>query len=310
MPARRIDLNLFRVLDAIHVHGGVSAAARALRLTQPAVTHALNRLREHFGDPLFVRQGNRVVPTARMLQVIGDVQLHLRGLQASVQRDVPFVPKTLETTFVLGLRDVFEPFVLPPLVRRLAERAPGVRVVSRRVAAGELERDLLAGTLDMAIDRRSRVGARVASCRAMDESLVVAMRRDHPLAKQPLRRRDYQAAAHVAVSWQSQAIPLYLALHQADHERDVRVTCQSHLAAGQVAADTDLLLVLPSAYAARLAALLPLALRPLPLKLKPEPILAYWAAARGEDTAHAWLRSEVMAAIGAPSSSGRTPRRR
>lgn len=93
MPARRIDLNLFRVLDAIHVHGGVSAAARALRLTQPAVTRASNRPREHFGDPLFVRQGNRVVPTARMLQVIGDVQPHLRGLQASVQRDVPFVPK-------------------------------------------------------------------------------------------------------------------------------------------------------------------------------------------------------------------------
>lgn len=112
------------------------------------------------------------------------------------------------------------------------------------------------------------------------------------------------------MSWQSEAIPLYLARHQADLEHDVRVICQSHFAASQVAADTDLLLVLPSAYAARLAALLPLAVRPLPLKLKPEPILTYWAAARGEDPAYAWLRGEVMAAIGMPSPSGRKPRRR
>ena len=62
-PDLRMDLNLFRVLEAIHTQGGISAAARSLHLTQPAITHSLNRLRELFGDPLFVRQGNRVIPT-------------------------------------------------------------------------------------------------------------------------------------------------------------------------------------------------------------------------------------------------------
>jgi hypothetical protein len=62
----RIDLNLFRVLDAIYTYGGVSAAARVLHLTQPAVTHALKRLRDHLGDPLFVRQGNRLLPTEKV----------------------------------------------------------------------------------------------------------------------------------------------------------------------------------------------------------------------------------------------------
>ena len=65
----RMNLNLFRVLDAVYTHGGISAAARALHLTQPAITHSLNRLRELFGDPLFLRQGNRMVPTDRVRTV-------------------------------------------------------------------------------------------------------------------------------------------------------------------------------------------------------------------------------------------------
>lgn len=308
MSASRIDLNLFRVLEAVHVHGGVTAAARALHLTQPAVTHALNRLRQHFGDPLFVRQGNRVVPTERMLQVIGEVQLHLRGLQTSVQRNQPFQPRSLEAVFTIGLRDELEPAALPALVRRLAERAPGVRVTSRRVVTGELERDLLGGTLDLVIDRRHRVGARVASEPVAEEALMVAMRRDHPLAKQPLRRREYLEAAHVAVSSRSEAVPLYMLLHQGDLDRDVHVTCQKYSTAGQVAADTDLLLTLPSAYAKSLAAVLPLVVKPLPLKLKPDPVIAYWAAARNEDPAHAWLRDETIAAVRAASGSARKSR--
>jgi DNA-binding transcriptional LysR family regulator len=82
-PDLRMDLNLFRALDAIYTQGGISAAARALPLTQPAITHALNRLRELFGDPLFVRQGNRVIPTHKARAVMAEVQLHLKGLQAT-----------------------------------------------------------------------------------------------------------------------------------------------------------------------------------------------------------------------------------
>ena len=131
MSGRRIDLNLFRVLDAIHVHGGISAAARALHLTQPAVTHSLNRLREHFGDPLFVRQGNRVVPTERTRRMIGEVQLHLKGLQATTQRQAAFSPQTLELSFTVGFRDVLESIAFPSLLRRLALRPRPVSPAGR-----------------------------------------------------------------------------------------------------------------------------------------------------------------------------------
>lgn len=295
--SRRIDLNLFRVLDAIHVHGGISAAARALHLTQPAVTHALNRLRAQFDDPLFVRQGNRVVPTERTRAMIGEVQLHLKGLQATTQRQAPFSPQTLELSFTVGFRDVLESIAFPPLMQRLAERAPGVRIVSRRVAAGDVERELVAGTLDLAVDRRLRAGARVTSEHLLDEPLVVAMRRGHALDGRVLRRADYFAAQHVAVSSLGEPIALDLLLQQDGRDRELRLVCQHYFGACQVVAASDLLLTLPASYAASLATLLPLSLQPLPLKLKPVPIHAYWLASRHDDASHAWLRDQVMAAI-------------
>ncbi|HET6431305.1 LysR family transcriptional regulator [Dyella sp.] len=308
---RRIDLNLFRVLAAIDTHGGISAAARALHLTQPAVTHALNRLRTLFDDPLFVRQGNRVVATDRTRGVMADVQLHLKGLHAAVRQQSSFDPATLEMTFAVGFRDVLESIAFPALMRRLAGQAPGVRIVSRRVATAELERELVAGSLDMVVDRRQRVSARIGSEHLLDESLVVAMRAQHPLARAPLRRADYLGARHVAVSSLGEPVALDVLLNQDGRDRDVGLICQHYFAACQIAADTDLLLTLPASYAASLTPLLPLAVRPLPLALKPIPILAYWHASRQSEQAHAWLRGQVMEAIrDAPAFRTAPPRRR
>ena len=311
----RIDLNLFRVLDAIYTHGGISAAARALHLTQPAVTHALNRLRAHFGDPLFVRQGNRVVPTERTRAVIGDVQQHLKALQAITRQQVSFAPASLELSFAVGFRDVLESIVFPPLMARLAREAPGVRLLSRRVAADEVGRELAAGTLDLVVDRRLPVGARVVSEHLLDESLVVAMRVGHPLAHVPLRRADYFAARHVAVSPLGEAIALDVLLGQDGRFRQLRLICQHYFAACQTVAASDLLLTMPASYAASLAPLLPIVVQPLPLALKPIPILAYWHESRQGDRSHAWLRQQVIEVIGAapafqPAGTGRARRTR
>lgn len=63
MALNRLDLNLLHVFDTIYREGSLTRAARALHLTQPAVSHSLSRLRDHFDDPLFTRQGNQMVPT-------------------------------------------------------------------------------------------------------------------------------------------------------------------------------------------------------------------------------------------------------
>ncbi|WP_070107177.1 LysR family transcriptional regulator [Burkholderia plantarii] len=293
----RLDLNLFRVLDAIYVHGGISAAARALHLTQPAVTHALNRLRSHFGDPLFVRQGNRVTPTERTRAVIADVQRHLKGLQAAVHAQASFVPATVEQRFVVGVRDVLESIALPQLVERLAQEAPRVTLVSRRVALADVGRELASGQLDLAVERRVPTGPHVVRDELADDALVVVLRRDHPLAAGPLRRADYFAARHVSVSPLGEPNSLDVLLAADGKFRRIQLTCQHYFAACQIAAAGDLLLTLPRSYALRMTGLLPIVVKPVPLRVKPYAIHAYWHESRDADRMHRWFRERVAAIV-------------
>jgi DNA-binding transcriptional LysR family regulator len=292
----RIDLNLFRVLDAIYTQGGVSAAARVLHLTQPAVTHALRRLRDQLGDPLFVRQGNRLLPTDKVRAMMPAVQGHLKGLLASAHAQPSFDPARLQMEFVIGFRDILESIALPRLMDSIGREAPGVRVVSRRVAADEVERELSTGALDLAVDRPLRAGEHISHRRLLDETLVVVMRRDHPLSRS-LRRADYLTAQHVTVSPLGEASALDTLLGQNGMFREVRMVAQHYFSACQITAASDLLLTVPKAYADHLAVLLPIAMQPLPVRIKAIPILAYWHDSKDSDQAHRWFRERLVKSI-------------
>ena len=300
----RIDLNLFRVLDAIDSHGGISAAARALHLTQPAVTHALNRLREALGDPLFVRQGNRMLPTHRTRSMMPQVRLHLRGLQSTTHTPADFLPSQLQLVFTVGFRDVLESIAFPPLIATIGAQAPKVHVVSRRVATAQVSRELIAGEVDLVVDRRHSAEAPISSHHLGDETLVVAMRRDHPLARGKLKRADYLGARHVAVSALGEAVPLDVLLAQDGRAREIQLLCQHYFSACQVVVASDLLLTMPHSYAAGFARLLPVVTQPLPFKLRPIPIMAYWHRSRDEDRAHQWFREQVIATIAGTATFG------
>ncbi|MEO8998520.1 MAG: LysR family transcriptional regulator [Rhodanobacter sp.] len=292
----RIDLNLFHVLDAIYSHGGVSAAARVLHLTQPAVTHALQRLRDQLGDPLFVRQGNRLLPTEKVRAMMPAVQLHLKGLHASAHAQPRFDPAQLDLQFSVGFRDILESIALPALLARIERHAPQLRVVSRRVAADDVERELATGSVDLVVDRPLRAGARISCQHLLNESLVVLMHADHPCAKQ-LKRGDYMAAQHVAVSPLGEANALDMLLGQNGLFRQVRLVCQHYFSACQIAAGTQMLLTVPRSYALHLATLLPITVQPLLIRLKAFPILAYWHESKDDDRVHAWFRQWVFEAI-------------
>ena len=292
----RIDLNLFRVLDAIYTQGGVSAAARVLHLTQPAVTHALRRLRDQLGDPLFVRQGNRLLPTDKVRAMMPAVQGHLKGLLASTHAQPSFDPSRLQMEFVIGFRDILESIALPGLMASIGRDAPGVRVVSRRVAADEVERELSTGALDLAVDRPLRAGERISHRRLLDETLVVVMRRDHPLSRQ-LRRADYLDAQHVTVSPLGESSALDALMGQNGMFREVRMVAQHYFSACQIVAASDLLLTVPKAYADHMAPLLPIAIQPLPVRIKAIPILAYWHDSKDNDRAHRWFRERLVKSI-------------
>jgi DNA-binding transcriptional LysR family regulator len=245
---------------------------------------------------LFVRQGNRLLPTDKARAMMPSVQAHLKGLLASAHAQATFTPARLQMEFAIGFRDILESIALPRLVAEIGREAPGVRLLSRRVAADEMERELSAGALDLIVDRPLRAGPRISTQHLLDETLVVAMRRDHPFARQ-LSRADYLAAQHVIVSPLGEPNALDTLLGQKGAFREVRMVAQHYFAACQIVAASDLLLTVPRAYAEHLAPLLPMALQPLPMRIKAIPILAYWHESRNDDPAHAWFRERLVKSI-------------
>jgi DNA-binding transcriptional LysR family regulator len=318
----RIDLNLFRVMDAVYEHGGISGAARQLHLSQPAVSHALARLRRLWGDALFVRQGNRMVPTELTRRVIGEVQAHLRGLQSLMGQAETFEPQTLDMTLRLGMRDVLEAITLPPLVAQLAQAAPRVRIASVRVPRDALERMLTQGEVDLVIDRQRRVAGRIQGVHLADDTLAVILRQGHVLLDRDARRAqagppaisaaDYFSQQHVMVSMQPdqpdplQAVWSALGLG----ERDVILRCQHYFAAANVVAHSQVLLTLPRTYAEQLARTMPLVVCELPVPVPSIGIWMYWHAERDADPVHRWLREsvarEAFVATGGVAAGART----
>jgi len=176
-----MDLNLFRVFDVIYSERNLTRAAEVLNLTQPAVSHALSRLRDQFEDPLFIRQGNKMQPTAVSKNVIAEVREALHQLQISLQQSRHFNPKQSRKQFSISLPDLLETSYLPLIASILEKQAPTIRLTSVKLFRRDMETKLAAGELDFAIDILLPVSKAVKHRPIRQDNLVMIMRQEHPL---------------------------------------------------------------------------------------------------------------------------------
>ena len=143
MDLQRIDLNLMVAFEALMAERSVSAAATRLRVSQPAMSSALARLRSLFGDELFVRSGRSMLPTVRAIQLEAQVRQALGQLRAALEPQSPFDPRTSRRIFNVSGGDYATMLMLPRLAACLAEEAPAVGLRFRFV-----EKDLTFDLLD------------------------------------------------------------------------------------------------------------------------------------------------------------------
>src|SRR5258705_10095410 len=146
-----IDLNLLRVFDAVLHERGVTPAAVRLGRTQPAVSNALARLRALFGDALFVRTpaGMDATPFAR--ELAGPVRQALALLESALAHGPGFDPASTTRAFRFYMSDLGQIEFLPPLIERVEQRAPGVRLEAVALDVEDIGHALAAGALDLAV---------------------------------------------------------------------------------------------------------------------------------------------------------------
>lgn len=294
----RVDLNLFVVFDAIFSEGSITRAGRRLNLSQPAISHALARLRGLAGDPLFVRSGHAMAPTPRARQMIAAVRDALHGFESSLAASDSFDAGAVSKRFVVGLQGVAEPMVAPVLMRAIARSAPRVDISLVRPDRREIERELAAGTLDLVLDVLLPLPEEVRRLRLGTERLMVVVRRDHPEVRKALTLATYLALEHIQVSQRRRGLSAEdFELSRQDLRRRVRLRCQNYFAACRVVSVTDLALTMPERYAAIINRDFGNRLLPFPLDVAAFDTYAYWHANSDADPANRWLRTQLFQAF-------------
>lgn len=300
MHIDRIDLNLFRVFEAVLREGGISAAARVLNLSQPAVSHALARLRERLGDPLFQRQGQVMVPTPMARSLAGPIRTALGGIETTLRELDRFDPATARRRFTIAMRAPMEEQLVPALTVRLCREAPGIDLTSTPVDWRNLRTALADGTLDLAIDIARAFGPDVRRRQLRVDELVVLARRGHPLTRTTLDLPAYLQAEHIRVSLRRQRpAPEDEVLARMGLERRIRLRCQNYGAACRIVAETDLLLTLSRTYAMLVNAGVGNVLLPTPIPFPAPEIHLYWHESAERDPANRWLRELIGAELDA-----------
>ena len=286
---KQTDLNLFAVFEALDRKRSVTRAARHLGLSQPAVSHALNRLRHLLKDQLFVRSGHSMEPTPRAMAMAGPVREALMHLQSTVDVE-RFDPNSSRETFLIAVNNFAAIVFVAPLVTAVARDGPFVRLAIK--PSGTLDLDLLLarGAIDLSIGQIGGLEGSDAH-HLLDDRYVAVMRVDHEMAKSRLSAKSLAAASHLRISsigddagFMDRELTKSGLMRTIGHEAP-------YIAAGQILEASDMVVVVASRIARELCAMHRLVWRELPFKGPTIGIGMNWPQIYERRASHAWLRA-------------------
>lgn len=298
-PVSSLDLNLLRYLAVLVQEASVSRTAHRLGVTQPAVSAALKRLREAFGDPILVRSGQAMTPTPRALDMAERVAPMLSGVRELLERRGPFDAGKERRSFTLMGSDYVQFFVLPRLCARIAAAAPLVQLGHRPANPGKVESWLESGQVDLGIGYLADPPPALRSRLLFGDEQVCLLRRKHPALARGLDASMYAQLPHVAISPGGAGYygaRIDALLKSMGIRRRVALTLPSFLAMPYVVAQTDYVATVPRRFATYFAGLLPLEIAPAPLALPSFEISLFWHERAHADLPNTWLRQQVLAA--------------
>lgn len=284
-----IDLNLLKTLDALIETRSVTHAANRLGLSQPAVSAMLARLREVFGDPLFVRAQRGLLPTPRTEALAEPLKRMLSDAEALLQ-PAAFNPAAARGTLRIAATDYAQAAVVLPLLQALRAAAPGLRVAVQPVES-TFPAQLANGTLDLALVTPEMSPDTLRARHLFDERYICILREVHP-ALDALDLDRFCALDHAIMSHDGTRFRGATddALDRLGRSRNVIAAVPSFLVLMDLVRRSDTIALVPQ----RLARGAPgIVTRPAPLAIEGFTKIAVWHERLHYDPAHAWLRQQI-----------------
>ena len=293
MRLRNLDLNLLLVFDAVLRERSVVRAADILAISQPAVSHALNRLRHTLKDKLFVRTPDGMSPTPRAEQLALPVRKALNELQLAVEGDT-FEPSTADRRFTIAVNNYAAVVVVASILAAVRAQAPNVRL--SLVPSGTLNlRDRLdRGELDLAMSGSAIEGERFASQQLIEDRFVAVLRSGHPALRRKLTSASLAELRHLEISSSGENLEFV------DSFLKIRKSARSvasdvpYLSAGAVLVQSNLVAILGRKLAMEFRRAYPIEIRELPFEAPVLQSVMSWHRRFDDVPAHRWLRSTII----------------
>jgi DNA-binding transcriptional LysR family regulator len=288
-----IDLNLLVVFDAIMRDRSVTRAGQRLGLSQPAMSHALTRLRHMLKDELFVRSPNGMMPTPRAEQLATPIRIALDGLQESLE-PVRFDPVEATATFRVAVDNYAAIVLVAPIAAHVSRIAPGVTLDFRPSGTLNVPELLDRSELHLAIGPSSTHGERFSLRRLLQDQFVVVHRKGHPAAKAREFSTEKLAALPQLEISSAQFGPEFVETGPGRPKSAPKPAMRApFLSAAQILATSDLVSVLPLNVARNLTRSHHLVFRRLSRSPKPIEATMMWLRRLDNQPAHAWLRDVI-----------------
>jgi len=307
MQLNRFDLNLLIALDALIHEKNVTRAAERVFVSQPAMSAALQKLRDYFNDPLLVRVGRDMELTPRGLSLVEPVREALLRIQVTLGTQPTFDPAKVRRSFTVICSADAHLRVMPAALRRVVQEAPGVQCHIEQFSETTLSRleygdaDLYLGMNMLPVfgTREFADWLRVVDIRPVQWVCVVPA--DHPTARDELTEEQFRTLPHL-IGWpNSHSVPLEEFTRRLFNvDINVRATVQSLVEIPLLLQGTDMIATLPERVATTLNGVAPVRMFPLPLRMPETREVLVWHKRNEPDPGHAWLREMLMEIARAP----------
>ena len=296
----QFDLNLLRTLDALARHRHLGRAAEELGLSQPALSHALKRLRDQLGDPLFVKTNAGMQPSALAMEIAPVAQAVLGTVRDQVLVRQGFDASSSTRTFRMAMSDIGEMTFLPRLLSELVERAPGIDVMTVSMPPRDLNGALQRSEVDLVLGFFPDLdGTDIYQQRLFTNGFACLVSSDSPDAGRPLTRERFRDMPHAVVNTESRTQDLVERyLRDKGIRRRQQLRCPHFLCIPHVIAATPLMATVSESIAQVLGQDARLKVLPSPYPFPRYGVKQHWHRSQHDDPGNRWLRALVLRLFG------------
>lgn len=302
----KLDVEWLGIFVEVYQLQSVSKAAQRLQIPQANASIALNKLRRHFGDPLFTRTSRGMEPTPRAAGIYPELHEALARIRKAQGANTAFSASDTRRQFRICMTDISEIVLLPTLVNHLQRVAPHVSLEAEKIS-GDTRQRLESGEVDIAVGFMPDLEAGFYQQALFEQDFVCLASGNHPRVQGKLARRTFFDEGHLVVTTSGTGHAIVdRILAQSGAERRIVLRVPSFLGVAQIVADTELLVIVPRLLGEKLASQARVQTFRPPVRLPSYKVKQHWHERFNAEAGNVWLRNTMADLFMARSSSRRT----